>query len=123
MKKNTGFTRIVKAGFYSYKGFTHAFKFEAAFRQEIYAAVVMVPLAVWLANTAVERVLLVGAVLWVLVIELLNSGIEAVVDRIGPEYHELAGRAKDMGSAAVLMSIVLCIWVWASLLWPRISFG
>ncbi len=123
MEKNTGFTRIVKAGYYSYKGLIHAFKFEAAFRQETYAALVMIPLALWLANTAVERVLLVGSVVWVLVIELLNSGIEAVVDRIGPEYHELAGRAKDMGSAAVLISIVLCLWVWASLLWPRINFG
>ncbi len=116
MKKNRGFTRVYKAMFYSYRGLLQAFQHEAAFRQETLAACVLIPLAFWFDVTRVERVLLVGAVVFVLVVELLNSGIEAVVDRVGFEHHELAGRAKDIGSAAVFVSILLWAFVWATLL-------
>lgn len=118
MQKNTGFKRIVKAGYYSYKGLRFAFTKEAAFRQEVLVAAVMIPFAYWLPVTNVERILLVSAVVFVLVVELLNSGIEATIDRIGPEYHELAGLAKDLGSAAVLVSIGLGLFVWLSILVP-----
>lgn len=119
MNKNTGVTRVIKAAFYSYKGITHAFKHEAAFRQEAVAAMVLVPIAFWLDVTPMERILLVVAVLLVLIVELLNTGIEAVVDRVGLERHELAGVAKDAGSAAVFMALVLWAFVWASVLLTR----
>jgi diacylglycerol kinase (ATP) len=113
-----GIDRIIKAFGYSLKGFKAAYQNEAAFRQELGLAVVMVPLGFWLGQTAVERVLLVGVVLMVLVVELLNSAVEAVVDRVGPEHHELAGRAKDIGSAAVFLSLVIVFIVWGLILQP-----
>ena len=116
IEKNTGLTRLFKAAFYSYKGFVSAFKHEASFRQEVLLAIVLIPLAFWLDVTKLERVAMVGAVVVVLIVELLNTGIEAVVDRVGYEKHELAGRAKDMGSAAVFMSLILWAYVWASIL-------
>lgn len=116
MKKNTGFTRVLKAAHYSYKGLCSAFANEAAFRQELFVALVLVPLAFWLPVSTLERVVMIAVVILVLIVELLNSGIEAVVDRIGYEQHELAGRAKDMGSAAVLLSLILVIYVWGSIL-------
>lgn len=116
MEKHTGFTRIIKASQYSYKGLSHAFKNEAAFKQEAIAAFILIPIALFLPLSSVETLLLIGTVVWVLVVELLNSSIEAVVDRVGLEYHELAGLAKDMGSAAVLISIIFCVFVWLFLL-------
>ncbi len=118
MIKNTGMLRLYKALSYSYKGLRHAVLREAAFRQEATAALVLVPLAYLLDVTGVERIMLVTSVLLVLIVELLNTGIEAVVDRVGFEIHELAGLAKDMGSAAVLVSISLWLFVWASILIP-----
>lgn len=115
IQKNRGFTRVVKAGFYSYKGLIAAFKNEAAFRQELGAALVLIPLAFWLDVTKLERIVLVSTVLMVLIVELLNSGIESVVDRVGYEHHELAGRAKDLGSAAVLLSLILWLFVWVGI--------
>lgn len=112
----TGFQRIVKATGYSLKGLSYAFLHEAAFRQEAVAALVLIPLALWLEVSAVERILLVMAVLLVLVVELLNTGIEAVVDRVGVEYHLLAGVAKDMGSAAVFLSLLFCVFTWVTIL-------
>lgn len=112
----TGLTRIVKAAGYSWKGIRAAWQHEAAFRQEAVAAIVAILIACWLDVDAVTRVLLIGSVVMVIIVEILNSAIEAVVDRIGPEIHPLAGRAKDMGSAAVLLSIILAIFVWAMLL-------
>lgn len=112
----TGFQRIVKATGYSLKGLSYAFRHEAAFRQEAMAALVLIPLALWLDVSAVERILLVMAVLLVLVVELLNTGIEAVVDRVGVEYHLLAGVAKDMGSAAVFLSLLFCVFTWVTIL-------
>jgi diacylglycerol kinase (ATP) len=94
---------------------------ETAFRQEALAALVMLPLALWLGQSWVEVTLLAGTVLLVMVVELLNSGIEAAIDRIGPEWHELSKRAKDMGSAAVLLSLLLCAGTWAAAVWTRFS--
>ena len=114
--KHTGVKRIVKAAGYSLKGLSYAFRNEAAFRQEALAAFILIPLALWLNVTHIERILLIMAVVLVLVVELLNTGIEAVVDRIGVEYHLLAGAAKDVGSAAVFLSLLFCVFVWLSIL-------
>ncbi|KQN57757.1 MULTISPECIES: diacylglycerol kinase [unclassified Erwinia] len=116
----TGLTRIVKAAGYSWQGLRAAWQHEAAFRQEAIAAIIAVAVACWLDVDAVTRVLLIGSVVLVIIVEVLNSAIEAVVDRIGSEMHPLAGRAKDMGSAAVLLSILLAIAVWAMLLLPNL---
>ncbi|WP_086931326.1 diacylglycerol kinase [Agarilytica rhodophyticola] len=116
IKKNTGFTRVSKAAYYSYKGVRSALVYEAAFRQEMCFALVLIPATFWLPVSKMERIALVASVILVLIIELLNSSIEAVVDRIGYEKHELAGRAKDMGSAAVLISLLLWGYVWGSIL-------
>lgn len=107
--------RIVCAAGYSGKGLVAACRHEAAFRQELLAAVILIPLAFWLEVTVLERLLLVLAVGQVLLVELINSAVEAVVDRIGPEHHELAGRAKDLGSAAVLVSILLAAATWLTI--------
>jgi len=116
----TGLIRIVKAAGYSWKGIRAAWKNEAAFRQEGVATVVAIALACWLDVDPITRVLLIGSVILVMIVEILNSAIEAVVDRIGPEYHELSGRAKDMGSAAVLFSILLALITWGTLLWSNL---
>ncbi len=116
IEKNRGFTRIYKAAYYSYKGVRSALVNEAAFRQELTFALILIPLTFWLPVTKLERIAMVSVVVLVLIVELLNSGIEAVVDRIGYEKHELAGRAKDMGSAAVLVSLLLWAYVWGSIL-------
>ncbi|POP43031.1 diacylglycerol kinase [Superficieibacter electus] len=115
----TGLTRIINAAGYSWKGFRAAWINEAAFRQEGVAAVVAVIIACWLDVDPVTRVLLIGSVLLVMIVEILNSAIEAVVDRIGTERHELSGRAKDMGSAAVLLAIIIALVTWATLLWSH----
>jgi len=117
----TGLTRIIKAAGYSYKGLTAAWQNEAAFRQELVATVAAIIVAVWLDVGAIARILLIGSVLLVMIVEILNSAIEAVVDRVGPEYHELSGRAKDMGSAAVSLAIILALFVWASVLWQHLA--
>jgi diacylglycerol kinase (ATP) len=100
-------------------GFVHAWRYEAAFRQEIALIVVLAPLAMFLGRTGVERVILIGSCLLVLIVELLNSAVEATVDRVGDEHHELSGRAKDLGSAAVLVSLVAVATVWATVAWQR----
>ncbi|WP_455818729.1 diacylglycerol kinase [Pseudomonas cerasi] len=115
----TGLTRIIKAAGYSWKGIRAAWLHEAAFRQEAIAAIIAIIIACWLDVDAITRVLLIGSVVLVIIIEILNSAIEAVVDRIGSEIHPLAGRAKDMGSAAVLLTILLAIFVWIMLLVPH----
>lgn len=118
-EKPQGFTRPFRAFGASVQGFRGAFREEAAFRQELAFAVVAIPLGLWLGHTGVERALLVAPVLLVLVVELLNSAIEAAIDRIGPERHHLSGLAKDIGSAAVLLSFVLLAVAWALVLLDR----
>jgi diacylglycerol kinase (ATP) len=108
--------RLLLAFVNSWKGFKGAFRFEAAFRQEVALAVILLPLGAWLGRTGVEKALLVGVVLLVLIVELLNTGIETVVDRIGLERHELSGLAKDVGSTAVLLSFAVLIVVWGFVL-------
>lgn len=105
--------RIVRAGSYSVAGFRNALKREAAFRQEIVLFVILAPLGFWFGDTTVERALLVGSLVIVLIVELLNSAVEATVDRISKERHKLSRRAKDMGSAAVTLSLLLVVYVWA----------
>ncbi|MGE3774443.1 MAG: diacylglycerol kinase [Gammaproteobacteria bacterium] len=114
-----GFGRLWKACGYSLQGFRAAWRHEAAFRQELTIAVLLLPAAGWLARDALEFALLVATLLLVLVVELLNSGIEAIVDRVGTERHELSGRAKDLGSAAVLLSLVMAVVVWGAIAWTR----
>ena len=115
--KPTGFTRMFRAFGASMKGLQGAFREEAAFRQELALAVVVIPLGLWLGQNGVERVLLIAPMFLVLVVELINSAIEATVDRIGLERHKLSGLAKDIGSAAVLMSLLLLAVVWLLVLW------
>jgi diacylglycerol kinase (ATP) len=117
-KRRTGLVRMRHAFGYSLAGLRAGWA-ETAFRQEALAALVMLPSAFWLGQSWVEVTLLAGAVLLVMVAELLNTGIEAAIDRIGPEWHELSKRAKDMGSAAVLLSLLLCAGTWAAALWTR----
>jgi diacylglycerol kinase (ATP) len=111
-----GFEHLIKATGYSLAGLRAAVRHEEAFRQELVALVIAVPLALWLEKTGVARALLIGSCLLVIVVELVNSAIEAVIDRVGPERHELAGRAKDLGSAAVFCAIVLAVVVWVLVL-------
>ncbi len=110
---NKGLARLKKAFRFSWQGFCAAYKHEEAFRQEAWGLLLAVPLAFLLADSGLECALLIGSVVLVMVVELLNSALEAVVDRIGTDRHELSGRAKDMGSAAVLLAIgnALLIWV------------
>ena len=115
----TGLTRIIKAAGYSYKGLSAAWQHEAAFRQELVVTLLAIILAVWLDVGAIARILLIGSVALVMIVEILNSAIEAVVDRIGSDHHELSGRAKDMGSAAVSLAIVLALFVWGTVLWQH----
>ncbi|QYJ73801.1 MULTISPECIES: diacylglycerol kinase [Shewanella] len=115
---NHGIRRVIRATGFSFKGLKSAWVHEAAFRQELILACVMVPLALWLDVSTVEKLLMIMAVFIVLITELLNSAIEAVVDRIGDEIHPLSGQAKDIASAAVFMSLALCTLVWAFILLP-----
>ncbi len=115
----TGLTRIIHAYGYSMKGLRAAFINESAFRQESMLALLLTPLAIFLGQNAIEYILLIGSVLLVLVVELLNSAIEAVVDRISDEHHELSGRAKDIGSAAVFISLCIVVLVWGLILFQR----
>ena len=117
--KPRGVTRVLRALSSSLQGLVGAFRDEAAFRQELGLAVIVIPLGLWLGHSGVERALLIAPMLLILIVELLNSAIEATVDRVGPERHELAGLAKDIGSAAVLMSFVLLTAVWLLVLLGR----
>lgn len=106
------FKRVLRATLYSMKGLKAAYINEAAFRQELWCAIILFPLALILGNTNIEKALLIGSIFLVLITELLNSAIESVVDRIGTDFHELSGRAKDIGSAAVFMSMILLAITW-----------
>ncbi|ELE7614151.1 diacylglycerol kinase [Vibrio vulnificus] len=109
---NTGIKRIIKATGYSIQGLKAAFKHEAAVRQEFALLVVAIALATWLEVSMLERITLLAVVVLVLIVELMNSAVEAVVDRIGVEHHELSGRAKDIGSAAVLVALIFAGFTW-----------
>jgi len=109
----TGLTRIIKATGYSWQGLRAAWQNESAFRQEVTLCLIMLPLAFVVGQTMMETALLIALLGVVLITELLNSAVEAVVDRVGDEHHDLAGRAKDMGSAAVFISLVLTAIVWS----------
>jgi diacylglycerol kinase (ATP) len=115
-KGKTGLVRVWNAFFYSIEGFKAAFRHEDAFRQELLLALVCIPLALWLEPGAIGRALMIGALFLVLIVELVNSAIEAVVDRVSLEKHDLAKRAKDIGSAAVLLSLVNAATIWALIL-------
>ena len=117
-KHRTGLSRMTHAFGYSLSGLRAGWG-ETAFRQEVLAALVLLPLAFWLGQTWVEVALLAGSVVLVMVVELLNTGVESAIDRIGPEWHDLSKRAKDMGSAAVLLSLLLCAGIWMAALWAR----
>jgi diacylglycerol kinase (ATP) len=110
--KPIGLTRLLRAFGYSFQGFRHAWREEAAFRQELCLSLLVMPVGLFLGRSGVERALLVSPMLLILVVEILNSAVEAVVDRSGTERHPLAGMAKDMGSAAVMLSFVLLGTVW-----------
>ncbi len=118
-KGRTGLDRVIRATGYSIEGLTAAYRGESAFRQEFWLAVVMLPLALWIGRGWVETALLMASVLLVLIVELLNSGIEAAIDRVSFEMHDLSKRAKDLASAAVLLSLVLCGGVWVAAIWHR----
>jgi diacylglycerol kinase (ATP) len=115
-KGKTGLQRVMNAAGYSWAGLTAAFKHEDAFRQEVFLALLLIPLALYLGETGIDRALMIGAVLLVLIVELLNSAVEAAVDRISLEHHQLIKRAKDMGSAAVMIALVNVVVVWALVL-------
>jgi len=117
-KNRSGLNRLWHAMGYSLAGLRAGWG-ETAFRQEALAALVLLPLSAWLGQNWVETALLGGSVVLVMIVELLNTGIETVVDRIGPQWHDLSKRAKDMGSAAVLLSLLLCMAIWAGALLHR----
>jgi diacylglycerol kinase (ATP) len=119
-KTRQGLNRILHAGKYSIQGLLAGWG-ETAFRQEAILAMVMVPLAFWLGQSWIETALLAGSVVLVLIVELLNTCVESAIDRIGPEWHDLSKRAKDMGSAAVLLSLLLCAGMWLGALWHRFA--
>jgi len=118
---NTGVQRIIRATRFSAQGLAQAWRHEAAFRQELVLAIIMAPAALWLGQSIVERALLIAVLLLVLIVELLNSAIEAAIDRHGDEHHVLSGRAKDMGSAAVFVSLLLVGLVWGAFAWQRFA--
>lgn len=118
-KGKTGLQRVLSAAAYSWAGLGAAFKHEAAFRQEVLLALLLIPLALYLGETGQARALMVASVLGVLIVELLNSALEAAVDRISLEHHPLIKRAKDMGSAAVMIALINVVAVWALVLLSR----
>ena len=119
-KQRTGLSRVWHATGYSIAGLRAGWH-ETAFRQEALASILLIPSAFWLGQNWVETVLLAGTVVLVMIVELLNTGIETAIDRIGPEWHDLSKRAKDMGSAAVLLSLVLCAATWILALTHRVA--
>jgi diacylglycerol kinase (ATP) len=120
-KGRTGIDRVLRAAGYSIDGLTTAYRGESAFRQEFWVAAVLLPLSFWIGRSWIEVALLAGSVLLVLIVELLNSGIEAAIDRVSYEIHDLSKRAKDVASAAVMLSLVLCGGVWTAAIWQRLG--
>jgi diacylglycerol kinase (ATP) len=112
----TGIKRIFSAHTFSMQGLKTCYQSEAAFRQEVWLSIILIPLAFYLRDEAIERVLLITPVFLVLIVEILNSALESVIDRISEEYHPLSGTAKDMGSAAVWLSLMLVVVIWLIIL-------
>ncbi|SHF35646.1 diacylglycerol kinase [Modicisalibacter ilicicola DSM 19980] len=117
----TGWRHLVHSTRYSFKGLKAAFLHEAAFRQELVVCLLLLPFAWWVGETSVEWALLIGSCFLVLIVELLNSAVETAIDRIGPEHHVLSGRAKDIGSAAVMLSLIMAGTIWGLLLWQKLA--
>src|SRR5687767_1568127 len=120
LKERTGVARVVRATGYSLQGIATAYRGERAFRQEAWFAAVLLPLSLWVGRSWIEVALLAGSVMLVLIVELLNSAIEAAIDRVSFELHDLSKRAKDLASAAVFLSLVLCGSIWTAALWARL---
>ena len=116
----TGFSRLFDAFGYSWLGYKAGFKNEAAFREELFLGAIMLPTAIIFSDSAIELAILLGSLFLVLITELLNSGIEAIVDRVSDEHHELSGRAKDLGAAAVMTALINVIVIWSIIFVPRI---
>ena len=119
VNQRRGLNRLIAATRFSLAGLSAAWRSEEAFRQEAVLALIMLPGAFWLGTTTLERLLLACSVLLVLIVELLNTAVEYTVDRIGTDHHDLSGRAKDMGSAAVMLSLILAALVWGVIAWER----
>lgn len=117
----TGFSRLIDACGYSWLGYKAGFKNEAAFREELFLGAIMLPIAVIFAESYLEMAVLIGSLFLVLITELLNSGIEAIVDRVSDEHHELSGRAKDLGAAAVMTALINVIVIWAIIFAPKFT--
>ena len=117
--KTTGLTHLIRSTQYSLKGLKAAIRYETAFRHELSLSAVLVPIAIWLAPNIWQFLALVAPLFLLLIVELLNSAVEAVVDRIGLERHELSGRAKDLGSAAVFVTLCLLVLIWGVVAWQR----
>lgn len=115
----TGFSRLYDACRYSWLGYKAGFKHEAAFREELFLGAVLLPTAIIFAESSIELALLIGSLLLVLIVELLNSGIEAIVDRVSDDHHELSGRAKDLGAAAVMTALINVIVIWSIIFVPK----
>ena len=111
-----GMARIIAAAGFSWQGLKACYGTEAAFREELFACIFLIPLALWLGDGGIEQALMIGSLLLVLIVELCNSALEALVDRVGEEFHELSGKAKDIGSAAVLVAICNAVMVWVLIL-------
>lgn len=118
-KGPTGLRRLINATGYSLQGLKAAWRHEAAFRQEMMLVLPLLPVALWLGTTMIQRAVLIFSLLLILIVELINSAIETAIDRIGLEHHELSGRAKNMGSAAVMVSLAAAAVVWLSAIWER----
>ncbi len=112
----TGIRRIISAFRFSIQGLKSCYQSETAFKQEVWATILLVPLSFWVTTVSIERVLLILPIFIVLIIELINTAVESLVDRVGNEYHELSGKAKDLGSAAVWLSLLLVILTWSIIL-------
>lgn len=122
-RKITGLARFYHASRYTVKGLKAAYQTEPAFRYETWAALVLLPVALWLAETGLQLALLVASLLFVLLVELINTAVEAVVDRAGTEFHQLAGLAKDLGSAAVFLALMIALFIWCGIAWDNVFGG
>jgi len=117
----TGFKRLFDAFGYSWLGYKAGYRNEAAFRQELFVGALLIPVAIVFSESSIELALLIGSIFLVLIVELLNSGIEAIVDRVSDDHHELSGRAKDLGAAAVMTALINVIVIWAIIFVPKIN--